>query len=158
MSVPPASGPRELYCLLVPLVGRKLILPRDMIVEVMGTGVVRPPVPGSPAWHLGWRSWQDRVLPVLSLEGYYGESVPPPTPRSRLVCALALGGGDRAYYMFVTRGYPYLLRVTDTVLRPDAEAKDTPGLWAQIRFGNDRPVIPDFVRLERDLAALPPPP
>ena len=57
--------------------------------------------------------------------------------------------------MFVTRGYPYLVRVTETVLRPDAQAKPTPGLWAQFRFGNDRPVVPDIVRLERDLATLP---
>jgi chemotaxis signal transduction protein len=152
-----ASGSRELYCLLVPLVGRKLLLPREIIVEVMGVGALRPAAPGAPVWHLGWRAWQDRSLPVVSLEAYYGGAVPPQAPRSRLVCALGLEDDAHPYYAFVTRGYPYLVRVTETVLRPDPEAKETPGLLAQIRFGNDRPVVPDLARLERDLAGLAPP-
>ena len=155
MSVTSATGASELYCLLVPLVRRKLLLPRDMIVEVTGTAGLRPPPSGAPSWHLGWRPWQDRLLPVLSLENYFGDPVPPSTSRSRLVCTLVLGGGAHTHYMFVTRGYPYLVRVTETVLRPDVQAKPTPGLWAQFRFGNDRPVVPDIVRLERDLATLP---
>ncbi len=120
-------------------------------------GTLHPPAAGTPAWHLGWRSWRDRLLPVLSFEGYYGEPVPPSTTRSRLVCALALEEQDLSYYAFVTRGYPYLVRVTDAALRADTDEEEAPGLWARIRFGNERPVVPDFTRLERDLAALLPP-
>lgn len=147
--------PRDLYCLLVPLAGRKLLLPRDLVVEVMGGGGITPPGGVSPPWHLGWRDWQGERLPVVALEAYYGDPPPPRTARARLVCALAVGESGLAHYAFLTRGYPYLVRVTEGVLRPEPD--ETPGVWSRVRFGNDRPVVPDLFRLERDIAALAPP-
>lgn len=149
------APPRELYCLLIPLAESKILLPRDLVVEVMGgVGLIKPRVE-TPPWHLGWRSWQDRLLPVVSLEAYHGASVPMMTARSRFVCILAIGEGGWDHYVFLTKGYPYLVRVTPSVLRPDPEPQ--PGVLSQVRFGNDRPYIPDLVRLEHDLAALPAP-
>ena len=58
----------EVYSLLIPFAGGKLILPRVSVAEV--TGFLRPkPVRGAPDWLIGLISWQGQDIPLVSFEG-----------------------------------------------------------------------------------------
>ncbi|HEX6260022.1 MAG TPA: chemotaxis protein CheW, partial [Woeseiaceae bacterium] len=74
----------ELYSLLVPLAGDRLIVPRACVAEVVR--FTKPEQsPGSETWMLGTVNWNGRALPVISFEGAIGKDVPPSTGRTRIV-------------------------------------------------------------------------
>ena len=55
----------ELYSLLVPLSGERLIVPRACVAEVMG---YQPPaqMTNAPPWYAGLVTWSGRSVPVVS--------------------------------------------------------------------------------------------
>ncbi len=65
----------ELYSLLVPLAGERLIVPRACVAEVIG---YQPPaeMTNAPPWYLGVVSWGGQSVPVVSFEGAFGQSLP----------------------------------------------------------------------------------
>ena len=74
----------ELYSLLVPLAGERLIVPRACVAEVIG---YQPPaeMTNAPPWYAGLVSWGGRSVPVVSFEGAFGQSLPSVSSRTRIV-------------------------------------------------------------------------
>lgn len=148
----------ELYSLLIPLAGEKLILPRLSVAEVMG--YARPlPVRGSPDWLLGLTTWQGQEIPLVSFEGLCGRKIPERANRTRIVVLYSIGTKmDPPVLALMTQGYPYLVRVNASVLGTDDEdsySNDIPVL-CRVRMANERPVIPDLEAIEdKVLAAIP---
>lgn len=143
----------ELYSLLIPLAGDKLILPRLSVAEVMG--YARPlPVRGSPNWLLGLTTWQGQEIPLVSFEGLCGRKIPERANRTRIVVLYSIGAHmDPPVFALMTQGYPYLVRVNASVLGTDDEdsyGDDTPVL-CRVRMANERPVIPDLEAIEEKL-------
>jgi len=144
----------ELYSLLVPLSGDRLIVPRACVAEV-----VRFSAPeheeGAHAWMLGTVSWNGRTLPVVSFEGALGNDVPVATGRTRIVVFYASTGELRTgYFGILTQGFPQLVRVNKDVLKLEAKdgwPEDAPVL-CRVRMINEFPLIPDLERLEAMLA------
>src|SRR6202789_3750162 len=109
----------ELYSLLVPLAGERLIVPRACVAEVIG---YQPPaeMTNAPPWYAGLVRWGERSVPVVSFEGAFGASLPGVSSRTRIVIfhassALLPGG----YFGMLTQGFPQLVRVNADVIRPD---------------------------------------
>lgn len=144
----------ELYSLLVPLSGDRLIVPRACVAEV-----VRFSEPTAEAaahhWMLGNVNWNGRPLPVVSFEGALGNEVPVSTGRTRVVVFYASTGQlKNGYFGVLTQGFPQLVRVNEEVLKLEAKdgwPDDAPVL-CRVRMINEFPLIPDLERLETMLA------
>lgn len=144
----------ELYSLLVPLAGERLLVPRTCVAEV-----VRYTKPeqeaGAHDWMLGTTGWNGRELPVVSLEGTLGKDVPTATGRTRIVIFVASTGQLKTgYFGALTQGFPQLVRVNRDVLQFDSAEgwpKDAP-ILCRVKMINEFPLIPDLERLEAMLA------
>src|SRR5271170_2464316 len=101
----------ELYSLLVPLAGERLIVPRACVAEVIG---YQTPVAmtNAPPWYAGLVSWSGRSVPVISFEGALGQTIPATSNRTRIVVFHAASGKLQAgYFGLLTQGFPQLVRV-----------------------------------------------
>jgi chemosensory pili system protein ChpC len=144
----------ELYSLLVPLAGERLIVPRACVAEVIG---YQPPaqMTNAPPWYVGLVSWGERSVPVVSFEGAFGQSLPNVSSRTRIVIFHAtsgvLAGG---YFGVLTLGFPQLVRVNAEVIRPDPSRgfPERAPVICQVRMVNETPLIPDLERLEQMIA------
>jgi chemosensory pili system protein ChpC len=148
-----AQALEEVYSLLIPFAGGKLILPRLSVAEVMG--YTRPrPVRGAPAWLLGLINWQGQEIPLISFEGLCSRKIPERVNRTRIAIMYTISGHmDPPVFALMTQGYPYLVRVNATVLSVDPEnafSEDSPVL-NRLRMANERPVIPDLEAIEDKL-------
>jgi chemosensory pili system protein ChpC len=144
----------ELYSLLVPLSGDRLIVPRACVAEVVRFSAPEQEE-GAHAWMLGNVSWNGRNLPVVSFEGALGNDVPVATGRTRIVVFYASTGELRTgYFGVLTQGFPQLVRVNKDVLKLEAKdgwPEEAPVL-CRVRMINEFPLIPDLERLEAMLA------
>lgn len=146
-----AAVNEDLYSLLVPLAGGRMIVPRSCITEIIGGGGIEP-IDGAPPWLLGAVTFGEQGLPVISFEAACHRAVPETNRRSRIAVFVtltdALPGG---YLGILTQGFPQLVRVNPEVLELDEAPEysaDDPVL-CQLRMMNERPLIPDLERLEK---------
>lgn len=148
----------EVYSLLIPVAGGKLILPRLCVAEVMG--YTRPqPVEDAPAWLLGLVHWEDQELPLVSFEGLCDRRIPERANRTRVAVVYGISAHmEPPAFALMTQGYPYLVRVNASVLSQDTEepfSAEVPVL-SRVHMANERPIIPDLEAIEdRLLEALP---
>jgi len=146
----------EIYCLLVPLVDQRLVIPRSCVAEVIGYVTPADPV-DAPPWYLGIVNWNGRYVPLLSFEGCCGDKVPPPSSRARIVILHAVSPQvESGYFAVLSQGYPQLVRVARKSLQPadtPAYAEDSPAL-CKVRLLDETPVVPDLARLEALLAGV----
>jgi chemosensory pili system protein ChpC len=144
----------ELYSLLVPLAGERLIVPRACVAEVIS--YQKPSeMNNAPPWYSGVVSWSDRSVPVVAFEGAFGQALPAVTSRTRIVIFHASGGKLQAgYFGMLTQGFPQLVRVNADVVRPDASRSfpERSPVLCQVRMVNETPLIPDLQRLEEMIA------
>ena len=144
------SATEELYSLLVPLAGDRLIVPRACVAEVVRYS--RPELePGAHRWMLGTVNWNGRQLPVVSFEGTLGKELPATTGRTRIVVFYAgTGQLKTGYFGVLTQGFPQLVRVNRDVLKLDSTEgwpKSAPVL-CRVKMINEYPLIPDLEKLE----------
>jgi chemosensory pili system protein ChpC len=144
----------ELYSLLVPLVGERLIVPRACVAEVIGYQTPAA-MTNAPPWYMGITVWNGRSVPVISFEGICGENLPSLTSRTRIVIFHAPSGKiPGGFFGITTQGFPQLVRVNADVLRPDPSRSfaDRSPVLCQVRMLNETPLIPDLDRLEDMIA------
>jgi chemosensory pili system protein ChpC len=148
---------QEVYSLLIPFSGGKMIVPRLSITEV--TGFLRPKaVRDAPDWLLGLINWNGQEIPLLSFEGMCGRKVPERANRTRIAVAHAIGEQiNPALFAILTQGYPYLVRVNPAVLSVDPENELAEGpVLNRVRMANERPYIPDLEAIEEKLLEIMP--
>jgi chemosensory pili system protein ChpC len=143
----------ELYSLLVPLAGERLIVPRACVAEVIGYQVPAE-MTNAPPWYVGVISWTGRNVPVVSFEGAMGLALPSVSTRTRIVIFHAAGGLKAGYFGMLTQGFPQLVRVNAEVVRADASRSfpERSPVICQVRMVNETPLIPDLQRLEEMIA------
>lgn len=144
----------ELYSLLVPLSGDRLIVPRACVAEVVRFSEPEHEV-GAHDWMLGTVNWNGRPLPVVSFEGALGNDIPVATGRTRIVVFYTSTGQLKTgFFGVLTQGFPQLVRVNKEVLKLEAKdgwPEDAPVL-CRVRMINEFPMIPDLEKLEAMLA------
>lgn len=146
----------EIYCLLVPLVEHRLVIPRSCVAEVIG--YVTPAESGeAPPWYLGIVNWNGRYVPLLSFEGCCGAKVPPPSSRARIVILHAVSSQvESGYFAVLSQGYPQLVRVARRMLQPAESSgygENSPAL-CRVRLLDETPIVPDLARLETMVNAV----
>jgi chemosensory pili system protein ChpC len=144
----------ELYSLLVPLAGERLIVPRACVAEVIGY-LAPAEMTNAPPWYAGVVSWSGRSVPVVFFEGAFGQTLPIVSSRTRIVMFHAAGSALQAgYFGILTQGFPQLVRVNAEILRPDPSRSfpERSPIICQVRMVNETPLIPDLQRLEQMIA------
>lgn len=144
----------ELYSLLVPLQGERLIVPRACVAEVVRYTQPKED-PGSHEWLLGGLSWNGRELPVVAFEGTLGKDTPTITGRTRIVVFVASSGNlPTGYFGVLTQGFPQLVRVNRDVLKYESEVglPDDAPVYCRVRMINEFPLIPNLDKLEQMIA------
>src|SRR5690348_7544249 len=108
----------ELYCLLVPVVEDRLLLPRSCITEVIN---YQAPVPmeGAPPWYLGTVAWGGRRVPLVSIEALCGRPLPRTSGRTRIVVMQGITAHTAGHFAVVTQGFPQLVRLSPDVIHVD---------------------------------------
>jgi chemosensory pili system protein ChpC len=146
--------PAEIYGLMVPLEGERLLVPRGCVAEVVGYQTPQE-MTGAPPWHLGVISWNGRKVPMVSFEGCCGNDVAPPGSRSRVVVLNAVSGDiTSGYIAILSQGFPQLVRISPEFVKVDARrsfADDSP-VACQIQLLDETPLVPDLDRLEAMVA------
>ncbi|MEE8094138.1 MAG: chemotaxis protein CheW [Gammaproteobacteria bacterium] len=156
-----SSEPAELYSLLIPLEGERLLVPRVCVAEViMFSDPERPSEDDQlPSWFLGRVEWGGRRVPVVSFEGISGEEPQNRGGRTRIVVFHAIGEDLKGgYFGMITQGFPQLVRVNRDVLSLESEEQSWPEgqpVLCRTRMINEYPLIPDMERLEAMLAEIP---
>jgi chemosensory pili system protein ChpC len=144
----------ELYSLLVPLSGERLIVPRACVAEVIGYQAPAQ-MTNAPPWYAGLVVWGGRSVPVVSFEGTLGQPLPIVSTRTRIVMFHAAAGLlPGGCFGMLTQGFPQLVRINADVIRPDPSrsfAERAPVI-CQVRMVNETPLIPDLPRLEQMIA------
>lgn len=153
----------ELYSLLVPLAGERLIVPRACVAEVIGYQTPSE-MTNAPPWYAGIVNWGGRNIPVVSFEGAFGQVLPSISGRTRIVIFHATGGKlQSGFFGVLTQGFPQLVRVNADVIRPDPSRSfsERAPVICQVRMLNESPLIPDLERLEimisEETSVMPPP-
>ena len=161
-----------LHCLLLPLVGRRLLVPRACVAEVIGLGRMQLREE-APDWLLGEVAWGDRMVPLVSFESACGDPVPEIGGRSRAVILRSLTGKlGRGGLALLCQGLPQLVRLSADAIQldephdPDTSdgegegdddarglAADAPVL-CRLRVLSETPVVPDLERLENQLSEV----
>jgi chemosensory pili system protein ChpC len=154
-----AQPQRELYSLLIPLKGERLLVPRMIVAEVIAfVDAARDRDEQSPDWFLGTIEWNGRRLPVVSFDDVRVEERKSKRGRTRVVVLHAiteeLKGG---FYGILTQGFPQLVRVNPDVLTLETEQPlpEWQPVLCRARMIHEYPLIPDVERLERMIAELP---
>ncbi|MBT8090529.1 MAG: chemotaxis protein CheW [Gammaproteobacteria bacterium] len=145
-----SAAAEELYSLLVPLSGDRLIVPRACVAEVVRFSTPEHEA-GAHDWMLGNVNWNGRPLPVVSFEGALGKEVPVATGRTRIVVFYASTGQLKTgYFGVLTQGFPQLVRVNKDVLKFEAKEgwPDDAPVLCRVRMINEFPLIPDLEKLE----------
>ncbi len=148
----------EVYSLLLPLDGTRLLLPNAIVAEVVGFSQPRPLQGKQPDWLLGEMTWQDKQVPVISFEGMRRGGRPAElNPRARVaILNCIMGASDLVSLGVVTEGHPHLVRVDATILthddRQEPEA-DSPVL-CRVFIANAEALIPNMEFIEKTLAEL----
>ena len=150
---------KELYSLLIPLRGERLLVPRMCVAEVIAfADTARHRDAAAPDWYLGAIEWNNRRIPVVSFDGPTGDERKSRRSRARVVVFHAITREVKGgYYGILTQGFPQLVRVNPDVLGLDTEQPVPEGVPAlcRARMIHEYPLIPDVERLEHMLAELP---
>jgi len=140
---------REVYSLLMPIQGGRIIVPRAAVAEVMGYTKPKERPDNAPAFVLGYVEWQQQRIPLISFEAARGGDVPELGRRTRI--AVVFGIAERLkpnVFAMVTQGYPYLVRVNENVLHLEATETEEPLVLARVRMANEKPFVPNLEQLE----------
>ena len=150
----------ELYCLLVPLMDQRLVIPRSCVAEVIGYVTPSDPADGPP-WYLGIVNWNGRYVPLVSFEGCCGAKVLPASSRARIVILNAVSPDvEGGCFAILAQGYPQLVRVSRKTLQAVPEVTTLPApVICQLRLLDETAAVPDLAVIEsmlvEGLKALP---
>ena len=146
-----AELPNEVPSLLMPMQGRPWLIPNIVVAEVIP--LRQPDRPGHGAeWMLGWLSWRDLDLPLISFERL-NESGQVHIGEDARIAVLNTVTGKTGFYAMVIQGIPRMLKVgrNDLVEEPG----DTgPAETMYIQIGGDLAVVPDLDAIERIIMSV----
>lgn len=146
----------EAYGQIIPLDGDTLLLPNAAVLEVRGLEGMRMRTE-PPGWLLGFIGWREHELPVISLEGLMGRTLPLRSRRTRLLIINSAGTGlNVGLLALVCQGYPHLTGLNRSALQSVAlEPRDPDALvLSRVRVANALAIIPDLDAIESKVAQV----
>lgn len=141
----------EFYAQLIPIEEDRVLLPAAAVREAMQMERIDLNT-GSPAWLLGFARLTAVRLPVISLEGMLGKSIPGRSTRSRLVRIVSITGSSD--WLLLGQGQPHMTPLNIQALQPaPLEANDPLELvLSRARIANLSAFIPDLEAIEERIS------
>ena len=146
-----ADLPNEIPGLLIPMHGRPWVVPNIVVAEIIP--LRQPDRPGhGPEWLLGWLSWRDEDIPLLSFEKLNESGQVTIGPEARIAVSNTVTGKLK-FYAVIIQGIPRQSRIgkEDLVEEP---VENGPAESMYVQMGGDLAVIPDLDAIERALSGL----
>ena len=144
----------ELYCLMIPMRGKTLLLPNKAVAEIVPYIDSEPAPDDHQPWHIGYLNWRGSRLPVISYERLYDESYPPLERRLKMVAIVntQLGIKETPHIGIGVEGIPRLANVSEDniLINEDSDEADPQSVIAsKVIFNNREMLIPDVKALEK---------
>ena len=145
--------PEQIASLLIPMVGRPLLVPNVTVAEIVNW---RNPevVTGMPSWVLGCVDWRGVNLPVLSIEAMNDPNLEDVDCGERLVVINGQGESKRPFYGLAVQGIPRLVRVFPDEIGEQETMSDDAVYDMLVMVSGERAIIPDLIEEEKRLNLL----
>ncbi|MES0874031.1 chemotaxis protein CheW [Sinimarinibacterium thermocellulolyticum] len=144
----------ELYAVLMSVHDDTLLLPNAAVAEVLARDALQP-ASGGPDWLAGFCDWNHKRVPVVRFEVLNGGERGGDPRRERIVVLHSLGrhvpGG---HIGFVAMGYPHLVTLNRSALRPMALDRGDVDefVLSRVRIASQIALIPDLEAVEARIA------
>jgi len=148
-----AQIPEQIASLLIPMIGKPLLLPNVSVAEIVGWTQPEKDE-GGPDWLLGKVEWRGVAVPVVSLELMNNAEIEDADQGRRLAVVNGVGEFKDAFYAISVQGIPRLVRVFPEELGSQEDAVDDKAYDMTVMVSGERAVIPDLVTVERELNQL----
>jgi chemosensory pili system protein ChpC len=145
-----AENPEQIASLLIPMIGRPLLLPNVAVAEIV-TWDEPQKQDQQPDWMLGSVEWRGISVPVVSLELMNNSDIEDAHTGQRLAVINGMGECHSQFYAISVQGIPRLVRVFPEELGSEEDASDDRAYDTMVMVSGERAVIPDLVAVEREL-------
>jgi chemosensory pili system protein ChpC len=145
--------PDRISCLVLPLVGQRLLVPLTAIAEVVTTGL--SPVGGnSDGLFYGWINWREQRIPLISLEVLSGSGRPPLAEFNRIAVFNAVGDlATLGFYGIRLDATPQPVHVTAQTVLAQSDDKQILRIMEAV-VGDQQVWLPDMDAVETKVAEL----
>lgn len=148
-----ARLPEQIASLLIPMVGRPLLLPNVAVAEIVPWQEPER-LEDKPQWFLGEVEWRGVRIPVLSLELMNDPELEDAAHGNRLAVLNGVGQTKHNFYAVAVQGIPRLVRVFPDELGNEQDATEEKSYDMHVQVSGERAVIPDLANVERELDAV----
>lgn len=147
----PEQG-QKLECMMIPIKAQTLIVPTINVAEMAMVAPIFPDNSG-PDWFLGYYSWRNGRVPLVSFEKLNGESVAGINPNGRIAVFNSTGVSEDVPFIAIpTQGIPRTIRVSQQDILGYNNATHIYEVM-HLRVGVEELVIPDISGLEKAYCA-----
>lgn len=146
--------PEQVAGLLIPMVGRPMILPNVAVAEIVPWKRPARKDNASPAWLLGRVEWRGLQVPLISLELMNNIELDDAQQGSRIAVVNGVGKTKLPFYAISIQGIPRLLRVYPEDITQEEQLPDKPALAWQMAVNGERMVVPDLDYVEEQLEKM----
>jgi len=144
--------PDEVASLLIPMVGRPMLLPNVAVAEIV-PWVEPEKQDNAPEWFLGNVSWRGEDIPLVSLELMNDTDVDEAYSGDRIAVLNGVGGTKKEFYAVSVQGLPRLIRVFGEEVSGD-ESLSEPAYDMNVLVSGERAMIPDLDYVEKQIDSL----
>jgi len=144
--------PDEVASLLIPMVGRPMLLPNVSVAEIVPWEEPEKQE-NAPEWFLGEVMWRNISIPLLSLELMNDTDVDEAYSGNRIAVLNGVGGSKHNFYAVSVQGLPRLIRVYGEEVSGDEKLSE-PAYDMNVLVSGERAMIPDLDYVEKQLEAL----
>jgi chemosensory pili system protein ChpC len=143
--------PHEITALLIPMQGRPWLVPNIAVAEIIP--LRQPDRPGRGAeWMLGWLSWRDQDVPLISFERL-NESGAVSIGAQARIAIINSGSGHPSFYGVIVQGIPRQAKISrDELVEEPVETGPAEAMCVQL--GGDLAVVPDLESIEKAVGGL----
>lgn len=146
--------PEQVAGLLIPMVGRPMILPNVAVAEIVPWKRPTRKDNTAPGWLLGRVEWRGLQVPLISLELMNNIELDDAQHGSRIAVVNGVGKTKLPFYAISIQGIPRLLRVYPEDITQEEQLPDKPALAWQMAVNGERMVVPDLDYVESQLELL----
>lgn len=139
---------QQIECMMIPIKAQTLIVPTISVAEMAMVAPIFPDNSG-PDWFLGYYSWRNGRVPLVSFEKLNGESVAGINPNGRIAVFNSTGVDEDVPFIAIpTQGIPRTVSVSQQDILGYNVATNIYEVM-HIRVGVEEVVIPDISGLEK---------
>ena len=147
----PEQQDSTLSCLLIPVLGSRLVLPNVTVAEV---SPYQPPIPVEDAakWLKGTVEWRGTMIPVIAYEELVGETLSNYSQDARIVVVNAPSGSERMrFFGLIAQGIPSQVKLEEAAIKENPNHKLIKGQAMAVTVETGHGVIPDLDIIEAEL-------